>query len=66
MLGPKRRSEKKQEPVSKKEKGASKMKKLAYRLLQQVSRKLIDLLMSLWLWANKHEKAAEERKKYER
>lgn len=37
-----------------------------YRLLQKSLRKLIDLLMTAWLWANKHEKAAEERKKYGR
>ncbi len=37
-----------------------------YRTLQKSLRKLIDLLMTAWLWANKHEKAAEERKKYGR
>lgn len=37
-----------------------------YKVLQVTLRKLIDWLMTLWLWANKHEKAAEERKKYER
>ena len=37
-----------------------------YRILQKSLRKLIDLLMTAWLWANKHEKAAEERKKYGR
>lgn len=37
-----------------------------YRLLQQSLRKLIDLLMTAWIWANKHEKTAEERKKYGR
>lgn len=37
-----------------------------YRLLQKSLRKLIDLLMTAWLWANRHEKAAEERKKYGR
>lgn len=37
-----------------------------FKILQTSLRKLIDLLMTLWLWANKHEKAAEERKKYGR
>ena len=37
-----------------------------YRLLQKSLRKLIDVLMTAWLWANRHEKAAEERKKYGR
>lgn len=37
-----------------------------YRILQKSLRKLIDWLMTLWLWANKHEKAAEERKRYGR
>jgi hypothetical protein len=37
-----------------------------YRLLQLSLRKLIDLLMTVWLWAKKHEKAVEERKKYGR
>ena len=37
-----------------------------YRLLQVSLRKLVDWLMTAWLWANKHEKAAEERKRYGR
>lgn len=37
-----------------------------YRILQKSLRRLIDWLMTAWLWANKHEKAAEERKKYGR
>lgn len=37
-----------------------------YRILQKSLRKLIDWLMTAWLWANNHEKAAEERKKYGR
>lgn len=37
-----------------------------YRTLQRSLRKLIDWLMTAWLWANKHEKAAEGRKKYGR
>lgn len=37
-----------------------------YKILQVSLRKLIDWLMTLWLWANKHQKAAEERKKYDR
>lgn len=36
---------------------------LIYRILQKTLRKVIDLLMTCWLWANRHEKAAEERKK---
>lgn len=39
---------------------------LIYTILQKTLRELIDLLMTAWLWANKHEKAAEERKKYGR
>lgn len=38
--------------------------RLIYKLLQKSLRKFIDWLMTLWLWANKHEKAAEERKKW--
>ena len=37
-----------------------------YKVLQVSLRKLIDWLMTFWLWANKHEKTAEERKKYGR
>lgn len=37
-----------------------------YKILQISLRKLIDWLMTAWLWANKHEKATEERKKYGR
>lgn len=37
-----------------------------YKTLQVSLRKLIDLLMTAWLWANKHEKAAEEHKRYGR
>ncbi|HEX8182619.1 MAG TPA: hypothetical protein VF575_03375 [Candidatus Saccharimonadales bacterium] len=36
------------------------MKKLAYNLLQRSLRKLIDWLMTAWLWANKREKQVEE------
>jgi hypothetical protein len=39
---------------------------MLYTALQITLRKLIDLLMTLWLWANKHQKTAEERKKYGR
>lgn len=38
--------------------------RLLYRLLQKSLRKCIDWLMTLWLWANKHEKQSEERKKW--
>lgn len=34
-----------------------------YKILQVSLRKLIDWLMTFWLWTSKHEKAAEERKK---
>jgi hypothetical protein len=37
-----------------------------YKILQVSLRKLIDWLMTFWLSANKHEKAAEERKRYGR
>jgi len=37
-----------------------------YSLLQVTLRKMIDVLMTFWLWANKHQKNAEERKKYGR
>ncbi len=37
-----------------------------YKTLQVSLRKLIDLLMTFWLWANKHQKAVEERKNYDR
>lgn len=37
--------------------------RLIYEILQKTLRKLIDWLMSCWLWANRHEKAARERKK---
>ncbi len=39
---------------------------MLYTALQITLRKLIDLLMTCWLWANKYQKAAEERKKYGR
>lgn len=41
------------------------MKMRIFRLLQNVSRKLIDWLMTFWLWANKREKQIQERKDYE-
>lgn len=37
-----------------------------YKLLQVTLRKVIDVLMTFWLWANKQEKATEERKNYGR
>lgn len=37
-----------------------------FKILQKSLRKLIDLLMTAWLWANRNEKAAMERKKYGR
>jgi hypothetical protein len=37
-----------------------------FKVLQKGLRKLIDWLMTTWLWANKRQKAAEERKKYGR
>ena len=37
-----------------------------YKILQVTLRKLIDWLMTFWLWANKQGKATEERKKYGR
>lgn len=40
--------------------------RIFYKGLQVSLRKLIDLLMTVWLWANKHEKAAEEHKRYGR
>lgn len=46
-------------------KGTMKMV-VIFKVLQRSLRKLIDLLMTAWLWADKHEKAAEERKKYGR
>lgn len=46
-------------------KGTTKMVEI-YKILQVTLRKLIDWLMTLWLWSNKHHKAAEERKKYDR
>jgi hypothetical protein len=39
--------------------------KLVYRLLQKLLRKLIDWLMTFWLWANKREKRIQERRDYE-
>ena len=39
--------------------------KLVYRLLQRLLRKLIDWLMTFWLWANKREKRIQERRDYE-
>lgn len=38
--------------------------RLFYKMLQKTLRKCIDWLMSLWLWANRHEKLSEERKKW--
>lgn len=35
---------------------------MIYRVLQISLRKLIDWLMTAWLWADKHEKSNEERK----
>lgn len=35
-----------------------------FKILQVSLRKLIDWLMTAWLWANNHQKAAEERNKY--
>lgn len=40
--------------------------RLVYKTIQVSLRKVIDLLMSCWLWANKHEKQATERKRYGR
>jgi len=40
--------------------------RLLYKVLQKSLRKCIDWLMTFWLWANEHEKAAEEHKKYDR
>lgn len=37
--------------------------RLLYKALQMSLRKLIDWLMTLWLWANKREKLAERRDK---
>jgi len=37
-----------------------------FKVLQVSLRKLIDWLMTAWLWANNHQKAAEEHKKYGR
>lgn len=37
-----------------------------FKVLQKSLRKLIDWLMTCWLWANRHEKQAKERKKYGR
>ena len=37
---------------------------MIFKILQVSLRKLIDWLMTMWLWTNKHQKAAEERKKY--
>jgi hypothetical protein len=34
-----------------------------YQVIQVSLRKLIDWLMSLWLWSNNRYRAAEERKK---
>ncbi len=36
--------------------------RLLYKTLQSISRKLIDWLMTFWLWANKREKQIQERK----
>lgn len=33
-----------------------------YKVFQKTLRKLIDYLMTCWLWANKRQKQAEERK----
>lgn len=37
-----------------------------YRLLQTVLRRLIDWLMTVWLWANKNEKATKGREEHGR
>lgn len=37
-----------------------------YKQLRVFVRKLIDLLIPIWLWATKQEQHAEERKKYGR
>lgn len=39
-----------------------KTKILIYRVLQKTLRRLVDWLMTCWLWANKCEKKLEERK----
>ena len=39
---------------------------LLYGVLQQTLQKLIDWLMTCWLWANRHQKQAEGRKKHDR
>lgn len=43
-------------------KGITKMV-VIFKILQKSLHKLIDLLMTVWLWANKNEKAAKERKR---
>jgi hypothetical protein len=42
------------------------MAKFLLRVVQIVTRKLIDWLMSLWLWANKRERAIQDKEDYER
>lgn len=39
--------------------------RLLFKIMQQVLRKLIDWLMSIWLWANRHEKQIEEQRNHE-
>ena len=34
-----------------------------YKVIQKTLRKLIDYLMTCWLWSNKRQKQAEERKR---
>jgi hypothetical protein len=40
--------------------------KFVYRTLHQVLRKLIDLLMTAWIWARKREQHIQDKKDYER
>jgi len=40
------------------------MKRLIYKIIQVTLRKAIDWLMTIWLWANRREKRAEERKQW--
>jgi len=39
---------------------------LIYTILQITIRKLIDILMTFWLWANKRLKQEEEQKQHDR
>ena len=38
-------------------------KMVLYKVIQKTLRKLIDLHMTCWLWAYKHEKAVKKRKR---